>query len=51
MDFALVVKQLCAEGLGEAQHCVLGRALGRLQGNASIFESGANLYDHAPVAC
>src|SRR2546421_7193745 len=49
VDFAFVMKQLSAERLGEAEHRVLSRAIGRLQGNTSIRESGADLHDPPSV--
>ena len=47
---AAVVQQLAPQGLGEALDRVLGRAVGRLQGDRPVGEGGADLDDHAPVA-
>jgi len=49
-DVAVIVDQLAANRLGEALDRVLGGAVGRLQGDATIRQRRANLDDRATVA-
>ena len=49
-NVAFVVNQLAAQRVVKALHCVLRRAIRRLQRNAAVGERGADLHDRAAVA-